>query len=292
LGCYPYKTGELRALPFVGNTQLLFIRRDMLPASTGLPKTWDEVVTLASEITGHGRYGYAIRGRAGAPIVTDFLPVYWSLGGKLSDNGASPRLEAVDSLLFLKALRLYKRLETASPPGAANFDWSEMTAAFSNGQAAMELNWPAAIPKVREVLGNPGPTGKWDLVTPPGSEGREGTSMIGNWLVGIPGNSKAGIAAERYLVWLMDQQQNVAGDGNPPTRISVYNQLASKSGSDYFTTIRKALELSTARDRTPKWSQIEVAVSRAVSEYIAGSTDERRAVTNLRQELHRVFASN
>ena len=82
LGKFPYATGELRALPFVGNTQLLFYRPDRLREAgfTTPPDTWDEVLRYAASLTqpDKAKFGYAIRGRTGAPIVTDFLPIYWS----------------------------------------------------------------------------------------------------------------------------------------------------------------------------------------------------------------------
>lgn len=150
LGRYPYEKGDLRALPFVGNTQVLFYRTDLLEklGIRSVPRTWKDLAALAKEITtsseqkvGANIYGYAIRGRSGAPIVTDFLPIYWSLGGKLVDDGGSPRAEAIDGEKLREALHIYKVLQLASPPGATNFDWSEMTAAFTNGQAIFQLNW-------------------------------------------------------------------------------------------------------------------------------------------------------
>jgi multiple sugar transport system substrate-binding protein len=47
LGKDPYRTGQLKALPYVGNTQLLFLRADILAAQNikTLPNTWDEVVS-------------------------------------------------------------------------------------------------------------------------------------------------------------------------------------------------------------------------------------------------------
>lgn len=92
LSRYPYGTGELRALPFVGNTQLLFVRKDLRAdfGWRGLPTDWREladqareVAPLARQMGKQGTFGYAIRGEKGNPIVSNFLPIYWSFGGKL-----------------------------------------------------------------------------------------------------------------------------------------------------------------------------------------------------------------
>ena len=44
LGRYPYGTGELYGLPYVGNTQLFFYRKDLYEKlGISAPRTWDEV---------------------------------------------------------------------------------------------------------------------------------------------------------------------------------------------------------------------------------------------------------
>jgi multiple sugar transport system substrate-binding protein len=293
----PYPGGKLRALPFVGNTQVLFYRKDILErlGVTIPPNSWEKVANLASSIVetseqklGKKVYGYAIRGKSGAPIVTDFLPVYWSMGGKILDDPGVPHGQGIDKGKFIQALRIYKKLMQASPPGSLNFDWSEMTADFTNGRVAIELNWPAAIPTIDEgIRKGTGKTG-WAIALPPG-EKAEGTSMIGNWLLAVPARSVRPKEAEDFIVWLMEQQGRVASSGNPPTRISVFTELAKSPGKEYFGVILHALERSTPRDRTPQWAQIEDAVSRAVSGYLSGKLNEEAAANQFVKDIESLF---
>jgi multiple sugar transport system substrate-binding protein len=292
LGKEPYSTGQLKALPYVGNTQLLFIRSDILSSLNikDKPETWDAVAALAGQLVSPpaNRYGYAIRGRAGAPVVTDFLPIYWSLGGKLTEVENGRRVSKLDADLFRNALKTYRGLEQSSPPGAINFDWSEMTAAFTNGQAVMELNWPAAIPQIEEALKGAGHGGDWVISLPPkGSNGGVGTSMIGNWLLGIPQGSQSSDAAAKFITCLLEHQEEVANEGRPPTRKSVFEKLAQSK--PYFNEVWRALELSTARDRTDKWSRIEEAVSRAVTGYLVRPEDDGPILNTLKAELDRIL---
>lgn len=297
----PYGDGELYALPFVGNTQLLFYRSDIL-TSLGIatvPDQWSKLASLAADITARQKaenitkiYGYAIRGRTGAPIVTDFLPIYWSLGGQLVDDRGRPTREDIDSDVLRSALRIYKQLKESSPPGAANFDWSEMTAAFTNGQAVFQLNWPAAISIIdKAILAQTGVRG-WSVTLPPGDKGMPGTSMIGNWLLSIPRSSKNVKTAQEFIIWILEQQGRVASSGNPPTRLSVFTELASKPGSSYFAIIRDALENSTPRVRTERWAQIEDAVSRAVTGFIAGTLLEDDAVELIKSEIGKIIQTS
>lgn len=298
LGLDPYPNGKLRALPFVGNTQILFYRRDILErlGKNPPPTSWDQLVNLASSIEvlskaklGKKVYGYAIRGKSGAPVVTDFLPIYWSLGGKLVDNAGAPRKQAIDKGKLIQALRLYKKLQQSSPPGASNYDWSEMTVDFTNGRVVMELNWPAAIPTIDSgIKKNGGKDGDWAIALPPG-DGAAGTSMIGNWLLAVPTNSSRPKEAEAFIVWLLQNQGSVASSGNPPTRISVFAELAKKPGNEYFSVILKALERSTVRDRTPLWAQIEDVVSRGVSGYLSGSLNEQAAADQIAEGISKLF---
>jgi len=294
----PYGNGDLRALPLVGNTQLLFYRNDILLkyGVKNVPTDWSGVAKIAKDVSarrvstaGPRVYGYAIRGRAGAPIVTDFLPIYWSLGGRLVDDVGNPSSGAVDGRILAQSLKIYRELKDASPPGAANYDWSEMTSAFTNGFATMQLNWPAAIPVIDSaILSQTGHRG-WSVAMPPGMVGRPGTSMIGNWLVSVPKSSKHQKEAEEFIVWVMEQQERVASAGNPPTRISVLDKLAKKPGSEYFGVIREALENSTPRVRSEHWAQIEDAVSRCVSGFLSGQLQEDDAIRLLTAEIDRVF---
>jgi multiple sugar transport system substrate-binding protein len=293
LGKDPYGVGVLKALPYVGNTQLLFVRSDILAAGNygNAPETWQELVLLAGRLQSisNNRYGYAIRGRSGAPVVTDFLPVYWSLGGKLTERDGNNRLiSKLDSALFRRALETYRMLEQASPPGAVNFDWAEMTAAFTTGRAVMELNWPGSIPQIKEALPSTGAILRWSVSLPPREAGRSapGTSMIGNWLLGIPRASKQADAAQASIIWLMDQQKRVADEGAPPTRKTVFAELAKSK--PYFLQIQKALEQSTPRDRTEKWSQIEEAISRAVTSYLVRPTDVDPIMKRLESDMTRI----
>lgn len=113
--------------------------------------------------------------------------------------------------------------------------------------------------------------------------------MIGNWLLAVPADSSNPRSAEALIVWLMEQQGRVASSGNPPTRKSVFAQLANEPGAEYFKVIEKALERSTPRPRTERWAQIEDVVSRGVSGYLVGNLTETQAIALLKQQIAQLF---
>jgi len=308
LGRKPYGSGEILAAPFVGNTQLLFYRKDLL-TEVGVsdpPRTWTELVALAERITREtDSYGYAIRGRAGAAVVTDFLPIFWSLGGRVVDDRGDPRNAVIEADKFKEALILYRRLARASPQGAVNFDWTEMTTEFINGNAAMQLNWPAAVPTVNDGIGGANPLGVWSVALAPGNaqqtpgsgqvtQSSPGTSMIGNWLLAVPETSDDPNLSEDFIEFILDQQKLTVSAGTPPTLTETFDDFAAPNNPDLFhiPLVRDALELSTVRPRTEKWSQIELAISDAVTGYLIDDDGQEEQIANsLRNTVNGILAS-
>src|SRR6185436_4698089 len=95
LGREPYQTGALYALPYVGNSQLFFYRKDLFQKhQLKEPATWDDVLTAAKTISeaeptgapGGGKvYGYVMRAAQGNAAVADFMPIFWAFGGEMFD---------------------------------------------------------------------------------------------------------------------------------------------------------------------------------------------------------------
>src|ERR1041384_1564973 len=81
---HPYQTGSLYALPYVGNSQLFFYRKDLFEKySLKPPATWNDVLAAAKTIqekesagaNGGQIYGYVMRAEQGNAAVADFMPI-------------------------------------------------------------------------------------------------------------------------------------------------------------------------------------------------------------------------
>ena len=85
LGRNPYQTGALYALPYVGNSQLFFYRKDLFQKhNLKEPASWDEVLAVAKTISeqetngapsGGKVYGYVMRAAQGNAAVADFISI-------------------------------------------------------------------------------------------------------------------------------------------------------------------------------------------------------------------------
>lgn len=293
LGMEPYGKGELRAVPYVGNCQLLFHRNDLLTAggANGVPQSWTTLRQTAKAVRSRtGKAGYCVRAKTGAPLVSDFLPLLWSYGGDLFEDLGNPTAAnvSVGSAPTVAALEAYKDLVSLSPAGALNFDWAEMTAAFSRGDAALELNWPAAIKNLDNEIPKNAARGRvWGVSLPPTES--NATSMAGNWLLGIPRKSSNGDGARNALRLLLQNQREAVLLGNPPTRTSLFSELGGRPELFYLPVLGQALAKSTPRPRTRKWSQVEDAVSVEVSRFLTENGSAIASANRLRAEIARIM---
>ncbi|HEY0366109.1 MAG TPA: extracellular solute-binding protein, partial [Pyrinomonadaceae bacterium] len=91
---HPFQTGALFALPYVGNSQLFFYRKDLFEKySLKAPATWEDALAAAKTIhekeregaNGAKVYGYVMRAAQGNAAVADFMPIFWAFGGEMFD---------------------------------------------------------------------------------------------------------------------------------------------------------------------------------------------------------------
>src|SRR5215470_4430574 len=202
----PFQTGALYALPYVGNSQLFFYRKDLFEKySLKPPATWDDVFAAAKTIqekeTGAKMYGYVMRAAQGNAAVADFMPIFWAFGGEMFDANGKPTVNSPEGIV---ALQFMLELGKYSPPGYANFNADDVGANLLQGSAAMSINWPAWIgsfsdPAKSKVIG------KMSFTTLPGANKR-GQAEIGNWLIAIPKDSQNAEAAMDFLLWATSAQ--------------------------------------------------------------------------------------
>ena len=261
---HPYQTGALYALPYVGNSQLFFYRRDLFQKhNLKEPATWDEVLTAAKifseqETTGApggGKtYGYVMRAAQGNAAVADFMPIFWASGGEMFDSSGQPTVNSVEGIA---ALKFMIELGKYSPPGYASFNADEVGAHLLQGTAAMSINWPAWIGSLNDASKSK-VIGKIEFGQMPGAKS-PGRAEIGNWLIAIPRDAKEADAAMDFLLWATsaEQMKLSAQRGNPPTRRSVFTDSQLQAKFPSYPAQLKSLENSRPRPRTPLWNEIE-----------------------------------
>jgi multiple sugar transport system substrate-binding protein len=289
---HPYRTGALYALPYVGNSQLFFYRRDLFQKhNLKEPATWDDVLAAARTIdeaeragspTGGRVYGYVMRAARGNSSVADFMPVFWAFGAEMFDADGRPTVnspEGVSALKFMLELGKY------APPGYASFNATEVSAHLLQGTAAMSINWPAWIGAFGDAAKSK-VIGKIAFTTMPGAR-EEGRAEIGNWLVAIPRGSRRADAAFDFLLWATapEQMKKSAAIGNPPTRRSVFNDAELLAKFPAYPAQLRSLETSRPRPRTPLWNEIENVFGIFISRANSGELTPEDAMNQANAEI-------
>ena len=292
----PYQTGALYALPYVGNSQLYFYRKDLFEKHhLNPPATWDDVLTAAKTISeqetngapGGGKiYGYVMRAAQGNAAVADFMPIFWAFGGEMFDAGGQPTVNSPEGIA---ALKFMIELGKYSPPGYPSFNADEVGAHLLQGTAAMSINWPAWISSFSDSAKSK-VIGKMEFGQLPAGK-NPGRAEIGNWLIAIPRESKNADAAMDFLLWATaaEQMKLSAQRGNPPTRKSVFNdpQLVARFPS--YPAQLRSLESSRPRPRTPLWNEIENAFGIYLSKANSGELPAEDAMNQANAEIKKII---
>lgn len=291
---HPYQTGALHALPYVGNSQLFFYRKDLFAKhSLHEPMTWDAVLNAAKTIqekesaAGGGKmYGYVMRAAQGNAAVADFMPIFWAFGGEMFDSSGKPTVNSPEGIA---ALQLMLELGKYTPPGYASFDANDVAAHLLQGTAAMSINWPAWLSSFSDaakskVIGN------MEFTTVPAAK-KPGQAEIGNWLIAIPRDSQNAEAAFDFLLWATsaEQMKRSAERGNPPTRKSLFSDPGLVTKFPTYPVQLRSLETSRPRPRTPQWNEIENAFGIFLSKANSGELSPADAMNQANAEIEKII---
>ena len=293
---HPYQTGPLYALPYVGNSQLFFYRKDLFEKyALKPPATWDDALTAAKTI--HEKenppvrnastvYGYVMRAAQGNAAVADFMPIFWAFGGEMFDASGKPTVKSPEGI---KALEFMIELGKYSPPGYASFNADEVGAHLLQGTAAMSINWPAWISSFNDAQKSK-VIGKMEFTTLPGQV-KAGQAEIGNWLIAIPRDSQNAPAAMDFLLWATDAEQmkQSALRGNPPTRKSLFRDPELLGKHPAYPAQLRSLESSRPRPRTPYWNEIENAFGIFLSKANSGELSPAEAMNQANAEIEKIL---
>jgi multiple sugar transport system substrate-binding protein len=290
LGTWPPGSG-LRAVPWLGNVQVFAWRSDLINQR---PNTWDEVVDTASKVKADNPsvFGYAIRGAAGNPATTSYLPIIRGYGTDVLDEKFEPQL---DTDKALAALQTALKLRDTAPPGAENVQHADVSRFMYTGMTAMSGDiWPDQLlqmfdPTVSKVVG------KIEIGPEPSQPGASPANMTGTWLLGIPEGSKNKEQAFDFINWFtqLDQQkQLLMGYGNPPTLVPLFNDQEAVAKFPFLPGLLKAAEKAVPRPRTEFYSAVEDIIGRYVSQAIAGQTEPKAALEQANKEVRDLLVRN
>ncbi|MEM1575048.1 MAG: ABC transporter substrate-binding protein [Nitrososphaerota archaeon] len=293
---YPYPTGTLYAVPWLGNVQMFAYRKDILEQiGAAAPTTWTEVKNIAKKIKEKvsGIYPIAFRGTKGNPIVTSFLPILYAFGGKvISDDLKSSAINTTESINALKYF-ISLKTEGLTPPGVETWGTPNVRDGLLNGEVAMAVEvWPGWIMYMDDPAKSKVP-GKIEVMSHP-REVKPGAPMLGVWLYGISKFSKNKELAVHFLQYstkFLIQKFATLEKVFPPVRKSVFEDESVKARYRWYPAQYEALKNSVPRPRITKWAKVEDALGTILQLALVGQMSPEEAISTAHKQINEILAS-
>ena len=244
--------GTLYALPFYGESSMLYYRRDLFEqAGIAMPEnpTYTQVGEWASQVNdpASGVYGICLRGKPGWGENMAFLTTLANtFGGQWFDMDWQPQL---DTPAWKNAVDYYVNiLNEYGPPGASSNGFKENLALFSTGKCGMWIDATVAAgllsnPEVSQVADQVG------FAPAPIESYPNGSNWLWSWALAIPQTSRSPEAAQRFITWATskDYIQLVAyesGWASVPlgTRTSTYENSEYQKVAPFARTVLSSIE--------------------------------------------------
>jgi len=294
-GEYPAGSGKYWGYPTEGDANGFAYRKDLFEnkdemaafkAKYGydlaVPETWAQLRDIAEFFTrpDKGLYGVNVYTQKDYDAITmGFENVFFSYGCNWQDDKNNV-LGVVNDDKCVKALELYKQLYSFAPPGNTNSFFQEMNDSFTNGQAAMVMNYFAFLPalvsdtnKYKDVTGF--------FVMPKGPDGEQFAALGGQ---GMSINNYIDDAHKQaafdFLKWFSqeDIQKKWAEYGGYTCNINVLNSEEFLKATPYNAAFAQTMNFVKDFWNIPEFAQLLAPTQSALSGYVVGGQGEAKDV--------------
>ncbi|WP_254781100.1 extracellular solute-binding protein [Modestobacter sp. DSM 44400] len=267
--------GEIVAVPFWANTQLLWYRKSVAEAA-GLdmtqPVTWDQIVQAAE---GQGKRVDA-QGTRAESLTVWFNALIESAGGSIiAENAQDPKkiVLGLDTAAGERAAEVMKMVATSDAAGPAFSTENEDASAtgFEGPDAGFQVNypfvWPRALSAVEAgTLDASVPDDYGAAVYPRVNADEPAAPPYGGINLGVGAFSKypdLAFAATECITTDENQAYYFTTNGNPASSKAVYDDPAVLETFPMAPVIQESLELAAPRPQTPYYNEISVGIQRS-----------------------------
>jgi multiple sugar transport system substrate-binding protein len=256
--------GQLYAVPYNTNTQLLWYRSDLVPNP---PTTWDQMISDAERLAKEGKPHYIeIQGAQYEGVTVWFNSLVASAGGSiLNAASTAPSLGAP----AMKALQIMSRLarSPAADPSLSVQQEDQNRLAMEGGTAAFELNYPFVYPSMQTDNPQLFKHFKWALY-PRVYPNVPSHVTIGGIDLAVSAYSAHPALARQAILCLRDRPNQILAavkGGLPPTLMSLYDDPSFVKAYPFAAAIKQALLSASVRPKTPYYQNVSIVISHAVS---------------------------
>ena len=241
---------ETFAVPLVGNVMLLWYRGDVITRPDSLDDLIDGLANPDPAFT-------LASGLAPSSNPHVFLTWLHARGGDVFD--CDWRASPLRTQLATDALAEYLREVTRLGIPFAEYEGERYSpeARILDGTASAAVAWAA---DAQELLTS---SVSDQIRVTRFPSGRRQTALTGNWLLGLPGDSRHQAVAYDFISWATspDVMKTSALLGVPPVRRSLFEDRELIATFPWLTDEASALAQAFARPRVPAWDYLEGELS-------------------------------
>ena len=293
--------GGLYAVPFYGESSMLYYRKDMF-ATAGLTMpahpTWAQVQSFATKLNKPGQVaGICLRGLAGwGDNMASLDTVVNTFGGEWFNTKWQPQLT---SPAFEAATNFYVNLvRKYGEPGASNDSFNQLLTLYGQGKCAMWYDATVAATSIATTY--PSVFSQTGYAFAP-VDHTSSSGWLWTWSLGIPQGVASQGAAWKFVSWASSKQYDslVAAKYGwaavpPGTRTSLYDNPSYQSAAKAFAPITLASINGTDPDHPtvnpvpyvgiqyvdiPQFETLGVQVGQQIAGAIAGTESVSQALS-------------
>ncbi|GAA4937527.1 carbohydrate ABC transporter substrate-binding protein (CUT1 family) [Actinomycetospora succinea] len=267
--------GQLVVVPFWANTQLLWYRKSAV-AAMGLdmnqPVTWDRIIQAAAQ----NRTQIAAQGVRGESLTVWVNALVESAGGSIITNVGEENpdlvqlgLTAPPGIEAARVLRTYGDAGVA-PPGFPTADEDTNAESFQSGDASFMVNYPFIWGKAKSAVEEgtlqqsvPDDYG-WTLY-PRVLPDRPSAPPLGGINLGVGAFSNHPDLAYEATTCITSPENSAyyfVSNGNPSSRLSVFDDPEVLAEFPMAPTIRESLTLAAPRPQTAYYAEVSGGIQR------------------------------
>ncbi|WP_192036071.1 sugar ABC transporter substrate-binding protein [Halomonas sp. YLGW01] len=305
--------GTLQALPFYGESSMMYYRKDLFEAAgIEMPEqpTWPQVREWAGQLhdAEQERYGICLRGKPGwgenMALATTMVN---SFGGRWFDMDWNPQ---IDSPAWQEAIGFYvDLLNDFGPPGASSNGFNENLALFSRGNCAMWVDATSAAGKLFDTDESQ-VADKLGFAPAPIAKTSKGSHWLWSWALAIPASSDSKDAAREFITWATSEEYvNLVGEREgwtsvpPGTRKSTYENPNYQEAAPFAGFVLDAIQGADPTDSTlepspyigvqfvgiPEFQSIGTQVGQMVASALTGETSVEQALQAAQRATERTM---
>jgi multiple sugar transport system substrate-binding protein len=278
--------GQLYAVPYNSNTELLWYRSDLVPTP---PTTWSEMLADSQKLAAQGKpHLIEIQGAQYEGAVVWFNTLLASAGGSVltsDDKHVSLGAPAVKALSIIQQLSHSK----AADPSLSVQMEDQNRLAMEGGTAAFELNYPFVYPSMKTDQPKIFKNFKW-APYPGVNQGQPAKVTLGGIDLAVSKYSKNPSLAFQASLCLRDAaHQKIAAikGGLPPTLSSVYDDPSLQADYPFRALIKTQIENGSVRPKTPVYQSLSIGISHLISPptNVSPTSTEKSMVSQLNDAL-------